>query len=328
MSVVDTRFVQTAVIGTRNSDQPVIFPEQPYNLGRFRRHFQGKRFWCGTLLGGCGEELMTKRYETKVCHFAHFPDRTGNAPECHRVANGADSADHLFIKRDLTTWLESQGVRVQAELRHLGQGPGDAVDFWLPKTQQRLRFQLCHQDYRTWYRAEQELGTPSEQMDWIFGADGPISANMVQRQGYALRVKCETSGSDRRVLIGVEHPGRPVAWSALDECRLTPDGLVTPVLKELLSDGSVTQRGKGAWLRPATFPLRPDQVVFAHRHRGSSTHTFPTRGGRPLHHHRGREARRQPNHPYSCIASGRHPHAHRAVRLPTARNGSSPAHRS
>ncbi|MBD0843501.1 competence protein CoiA family protein [Streptomyces sp. TRM68416] len=263
MSVIDTRLVQTAVIGTKDSDQPVILPEQPYNLDQFRRHFQGKRFWCGTLLGGCGEELMTKRYETKVCHFAHFPDRTGMAPACHRVANGADSADHLFIKRDLTDWLKAQGLRVQAELRHLGTGPGDAVDFWLPTTRQRLRFQLCLQDYRTWYRAEQELGTSSEQMDWIFGAEGPISANMVQRQGYALRVKCETHGSDRRVLIGVERTGRPVTWSALDDCRLTSDGLVTPVLEELLSDGSVTQRGMGAWLRPATFPLRADQIVFA-----------------------------------------------------------------
>ncbi|MFF7100610.1 competence protein CoiA family protein [Streptomyces nigra] len=263
MSVVDTRLVQTAVIGTKDSDQPVILPEEPYNLDQFRRHFQGKRFWCGTLLGGCGEELMTKRYETKVCHFAHFPDRTGLAPACHRVANGADSADHLFIKRDLTDWLKAQGVRVQAELRNLGTGPGDAVDLWLPATRQRLRFQLCLQDYRTWYRAEQELGTSSEQMDWVFGAEGPISANMVQRQGYALRVKCETHGSDRRVLIGVERTGRPVTWSSLDDCRLTSDGLVTPVLEELLSDGSVIQRGKGAWLRPATFPLRADQIVFA-----------------------------------------------------------------
>ncbi|MGI5357453.1 competence protein CoiA family protein [Streptomyces sp. CA-252508] len=263
MSVIDTRLVQTAVIGTKDSDQPVILPEQPHNLDQFRRHFQGKQFWCGTLLGGCGEELMTKRYETKVCHFAHFPDRTGTAPACHRVANGADSADHLFIKRDLTDWLKAQGFRVQAELRHLGTGPGDAVDFWLPTTRQRLRFQLCLQDYRTWYRAEQELSTSSEQMDWIFGAEGPISANMVQRQGYALRVKCETHGSDRRVLIGVERTGRPITWSALDDCRLTSDGLVTPVLDELLSDGSVTQRGMGAWLRPATFPLRADQIVFA-----------------------------------------------------------------
>lgn len=263
MAVVDTRLVQTAVIGTKDSDQPVILPEEPHNLDRFRQHFHGKRFWCGTLLGGCGGELMTKRYETKVCHFAHYPDHTGTAPVCHRVANGVDSADHLFIKRDLTAWLRAQGVRVQAELRNLGTGPGDAVDLWLPKTRQRMRFQLCPQDYRTWYRAEQELSTSSEQLDWVFGAEGPISANMVQRQGYALRVKCETHGSDRRVLIGVERADRPVVWSALDDCRLTPDGLVTPVLEELLSDDSVIQRGKGAWLRPATFPLRADQIVFA-----------------------------------------------------------------
>ncbi len=124
-------------------------------------------------------------------------------------------------------------------------------------------FPALPQDYRTWYRAEQELSTSSEQMDWVFGAEGPISANMVQRQGYALRVKCETHGSDRRVLIGVERADRPVVWSALDDCRLTPDGLVTPALEELLSDDSAIQRGKGAWLRPATFPLRADQIVFA-----------------------------------------------------------------
>ncbi|MEU5083917.1 MULTISPECIES: competence protein CoiA family protein [Streptomyces] len=263
MAVVDTRLVQTAVIGTKDSDQPVILPEEPHNLDRFRRHFHGKRFWCGTLLGGCGGELMTKRYETKVCHFAHYPDHTGTAPVCDRVANGVDSADHLFIKRDLTAWLKAQGIRVQAKLRNLGTSPGDAVDLWLPKTRHRMRFQLCPQDYRTWYRAEQELSTPCEQMDWVFSSEGPISANMVQRQGYALRVKCETHGSDRRVLIGVERADRPVVWSALDDCRLTPDGLVTPVLEELLGDDSAIQRGKGAWLRPATFPLRADQIVFA-----------------------------------------------------------------
>ncbi|MFE9974618.1 competence protein CoiA family protein [Streptomyces hirsutus] len=263
MAVVDTRLVQTAVIGTKDSDQPVILPEEPHNLDQFRRHFQDDRFWCGTLLGGCGGELMTKRYEKKVCHFAHYPDHTGTAPMCDRVANGADSADHLFIKRDLTAWFRAQGIRVQAELRNLGTGPGDAVDFWLPTTRQQLRFQLCLQDYRTWYRAEQETSASSGQMDWVFGAEGPISANMVQRQGYALRVKCETHGSDRRVLIGVERADRPVVWSALDDCRLTPGGLVTPVLEESLGDGSAIQRGQGAWLRPATFPLRADQIVFA-----------------------------------------------------------------
>ncbi|MEU5341527.1 competence protein CoiA family protein [Streptomyces sp. NPDC020766] len=263
MSVVDTRLIQTAVIGVKDSDQPVILPEEPYNLDQFRRHFQGERFWCGTLLGGCGGELMTKRYETKVCHFAHYPDHAGTAPVCDRIANGADSADHLFIKRDVIAWLQAQELRVRVELRNLGTGPGDAVDFWLPSTHQLLRFHLCLQDYRTWYRAERELSTSSEQMDWLFGAEGPISANMVERQGYALRVKCETHGSDRRVLIGVERAGRPVTWSPLDDCRLTSDGLVTPVLEELLRDGSVTQRGKGAWIRPATFPLRADQIVFA-----------------------------------------------------------------
>ncbi|MFF4757888.1 hypothetical protein [Streptomyces sp. NPDC001292] len=57
MPQIDTRLVQTAVIGGRDSDQPVILPEEPHNLDEFRRQFSTDRFWCGTLLGGCGEKL-------------------------------------------------------------------------------------------------------------------------------------------------------------------------------------------------------------------------------------------------------------------------------
>ncbi|WP_326791595.1 hypothetical protein OHA79_02845 [Streptomyces sp. NBC_00841] len=35
MSQIDTRLIQTAVIGGRDSDQPVILPEQPHNLDEF-----------------------------------------------------------------------------------------------------------------------------------------------------------------------------------------------------------------------------------------------------------------------------------------------------
>lgn len=162
MPQIDTRLVQTAVIGGRDSDQPVILPEEPHNLDEFRRQFGTDRFWCGTLLGGCGEKLMTKRYETKVCHFSHYPDRQGNRAVCHRSENGVDSADHLFIKLHVTRWLADQGHAARAELRSLGHGPGDAVDYWLRATEQHLRFELRLEDYRSWRKAADSLGAKKD----------------------------------------------------------------------------------------------------------------------------------------------------------------------
>ncbi|MEV7022088.1 competence protein CoiA family protein [Kitasatospora sp. NPDC093558] len=203
VAAVDSRRVQTAVIGGPDSDQPVIAPEQPHHLDELRRHFGTDQFWCGTHLGGCGEKLMTKRYEWKVCHFSHYPDRDGSKPTCHRSATGVESADHLFIKRDVKAWLADQGYLAQADLRSLGHDPGDAVDFWLCPTGQHLRFALHPGDYRTWRRAVESLGAKTGRVEWVFGRDGAVVTDTVARRGYALRVRCETQGTDRRVLIGV-----------------------------------------------------------------------------------------------------------------------------
>ncbi|MER5386176.1 hypothetical protein ABT040_39055 [Streptomyces sp. NPDC002688] len=260
---LDTRLVQTAVIGGRDSDRPIILPEEPHNLDEFRRQFGTDRFWCGTLLGGCGEKLMTKRYETKVCHFSHYPVHDGSRGLCHRTANGADSADHLFIKLHVKEWLAQQGHAAQAELRSFGGGPGDAVDFWLRATEQHLRFELRPEDYRSWRRAADSLGAKEGHVEWVFGPDGPITRDMVARQGYALRVRCETSANDRRVLIGTVTEKRPVAWAPLDACQMTRDGIVTPALEELRATGVVREGGMRSTPLPGSLPLRGAELVFA-----------------------------------------------------------------
>ncbi|GLV97952.1 hypothetical protein [Streptomyces lavendulae] len=262
MALIDTRLIQTAVIGGRESDQPVILPEQPHNLDEFRRQFGTNRFWCGTLLGGCGQKLMTKRYETKVCHFSHFPGREGSRA-CDRIATGVDSADHLFIKLHVKEWLAGQGHAAQAELRSLGSGPGDAVDFWLRATEQHLRFELRPEDYRSWRRAADSLGVKEGHVEWVFGPDGPITRDMVARQGYALRVRCETVGTDRRVLIGTVADNHIVVWASLESCRMTKDGIVTPELEALRAAGGVRAGGMRNDPLPGSLPLRGDEVVFA-----------------------------------------------------------------
>lgn len=263
MPLIDNRLVQTAVLGGPGSDRPVILPEEPHNLDEFRRQFGTDRFWCGTLLGGCGEKVMTKRYETKVCHFSHYPDRHGGRAVCHRSANGVDSADHLFIKRHVTEWLAGQGHATRAELRSLGHGPGDAVDFWLRATQQHLRFELHPEDYRSWRKAADSLGAKEGHVEWVFGPDGAITRDVVARQGYALRVRCETAGNDRRVLIGTVTAERPVVWAPLEQCRMTRGGIVTPALRDLRPSGTIREGGRWHDPFPASLPLRGAGMVFA-----------------------------------------------------------------
>ncbi|MFF2205244.1 hypothetical protein [Streptomyces sp. NPDC058145] len=261
MGQIDTRLIQTAVIGGRDSDQPVILPEQPHNLDEFLRQFGKDDFWCGMLLGGCGERLRPKRYVTKVCHFAHEPDP--DRGECHRITNSVDGADHLFVKAHATRWLAGHGFAAQGELRGLGHCHGDAVDFRLPRMKTLLRFELHPEDYLSWRKAADSLGAKEGHIEWVFGQDGPLARDMVARRGYALLVRCETENNDRRVFIGTVTDGKKTPWASLDQCRMTERGLVTPALEELRAKAAVRDDGIGCDPFPGSVPLADGQFVFA-----------------------------------------------------------------
>ncbi|WP_030674116.1 hypothetical protein [Streptomyces cellulosae] len=261
MGPIDTRLIQTAVIGGRDSDQPVILPEQPHNLDEFLRQFGRDDFWCGTLLGGCGEPLRPKRYVTRVCHFAHEADP--GRGECHRTTNSADGADHLFVKAHVTRWLAGQGYAAQGELRSFGHCHGDAVDFRLRRTKTHLRFELHPEDYRSWRKAADSLGAKEGRIEWVFGRDDALARDMVARRGYALLVRCETEGNDRRVSIGTMTDGKKTPWAPLEHCRMTESGLVTPALEELRAEGAVRDDGIGSEPFPSSVALPGGQVVFA-----------------------------------------------------------------
>ncbi|MFF3418956.1 hypothetical protein ACFYW9_30335 [Streptomyces sp. NPDC002698] len=246
----DHRLVQTAVIGHKTSDHPVILPMEAWELDRWREAHPNYSYWCGLQLGGCGGELSDRRYTTKVCHFAHHP----TAPVCHRKNNGESSADHLFIKRGVRSLLGARRVRGQVATRDLGTGPGDAVDVHLPESRRHLRFQLSAIDYRTWRRADDELAADADGIDWIFASDGAITQQFLGRHGYCLRVRCETVGGERRVHVGAEARDRTVTWTPLEDCVLTPSGIVTPDTERI--------RLSRPRPRPTTFPLQGG-LVFA-----------------------------------------------------------------
>ncbi|MFG2257376.1 hypothetical protein [Streptomyces mirabilis] len=228
--MLDHRLVQTAVIGNTRSDHPVILPMAAAELEAWRRRHPDYTYWCGYELGGCCGRLMDRLYRDKVCHFAHV----ASGPTCGRAATGESSADHLFIKRGLRNLLSKHGQQGDVRTRDLGSGPGDAVDLHLPATRRRLRFQLSRLDYRRWRTANLALSGDVDEVDWLFGSDGPLTEELLARNGYGLHFRLETAGGERRVYIGTRTHDEPsVRWDPLEDCRIEQAGLLTPSAEAL-----------------------------------------------------------------------------------------------
>jgi hypothetical protein len=252
MTYADSRLVQTAVIGSRGSDRAIILPTDADELARWRRRHPTYSYWCGTLLGGCGNELSDRLYRDKVCHFAHHAHTS-----CHRTATGASSADHLFVKGDLTAWADRRRLKARASLRNLGTGPGDAVDFRVREARQHVRFQFRKLAHAEWADAAGRLIRDSVTVDWVFGPGAAHPATMEElydEHGYLLRFRFETHGAVRRIRLRAEDPRRSTDWVPLDACAMTPEGLRVPGAQRRRRPGPGPAAGSGTG-RTAT-PVR------------------------------------------------------------------------
>ncbi|WP_405752375.1 competence protein CoiA [Streptomyces sp. NBC_00012] len=226
MAEPDRRLVQTAVIGNAASGLGIVLPQEAEELRRLRRRHPAYTYWCGTQLGGCGGKLSDRLYVDKVCHFAHAPHTS-----CHREANGANGADHLFIKQDLALWARRSGVGARAVLRDQGSGPGDAVDFRVRDSRQRVRFQFRRLTHPEWRSASEELERDAASLDWVFGpgsAHPETMEEMYGRTGHVLRFRFETQGVARSIRIRAEEGRSSTDWVPLDACAMTPEGLRVP----------------------------------------------------------------------------------------------------
>ncbi|WP_326764762.1 hypothetical protein OG978_09470 [Streptomyces sp. NBC_01591] len=257
MAESDRRLVQTAVIGSAASGLGIVLPQEPDELRRLRRRHPTYTYWCGTQLGGCGNRLSDRLYVDKVCHFAHAANAS-----CHRKANGANSADHLFIKQDLARWARGSGADARAVLRDLGSGPGDAVDFRVRGSRQRVRFQFRRLTHPEWSSARDELERDAASLDWVFGpgsAHPETVAEMYGTFGHVLRFRFETQGVARRIRIRAEAARSSTDWVPLDACAMTPEGLRVPGVegrrRTSRRPAVGTARGSSAG-RPVPQPLR------------------------------------------------------------------------
>ncbi|RZB15663.1 hypothetical protein StrepF001_30190 [Streptomyces sp. F001] len=251
----DTRKVQTAVIGQAESDWPVFLPYDHDHFDRFMRSRTRDDFYCGVLLGGCGKKLTPKRYTEKKCHFAHRPP-----VHCRRTETGEASADHLYIGQALRRWLLRQGHQ-DAEGTYLDPGlvHGGAVEVRFGQGRSRLiRVQLARLSLRDWQETRERLADRHTHVHWAYGPYCGLSHNEVDAAGHAIRISCRTEGETRAVYVGTQYSDNSLAWSALTECRLSNEGIITPRLDAEPPASSTPVPAS----RSVAFPLAPGTIAF------------------------------------------------------------------
>ncbi|MFK0017050.1 hypothetical protein [Streptomyces sp. NPDC091027] len=213
--MMDRRLIQTAVFGSSDSDEPALCPETVEELDAFRREHENATIWCGTKFeGGCGRRLTTRRCTDKICHFAHYGADGGGQP-CTRTTKGKDSADHLFAKAHLASWLRAHDLT--AEFTY-PEPLGSAVRAQLDDG----RTFLLHLD------RNRSVAWDDDAWELVLGPGVPVVASILERRGYVHRIRFEDRPGGGRVMrFGTELPGRGTTWESLDEVTLTSQGLTT-----------------------------------------------------------------------------------------------------
>ncbi|MDX3488359.1 hypothetical protein [Streptomyces sp. ID05-18] len=198
-------------------------PTDADELDVFRQEFSATTFWCGILLGGCGGQLLTRRGNVRVSHFAHFPDPDGLLPECGHRSRGIASADHLYVRTTTQKWLRDQGHTPRYRYHDHAESPaGSLVEIDLGG-----HTLMLHLDPAT--PPDWEATTEA---DVILGPGVPIDHRTLVRRGYVNRVKFISEGSQRVMVLGTELPHVGTDWSfGLTDCTVDEHGrLITPVV--------------------------------------------------------------------------------------------------
>ncbi|MCP2313987.1 hypothetical protein [Kitasatospora paracochleata] len=228
-------------MGNAGSEEPLILPLEAIELDAFRQRHAEDTFWCGLLLGGCGAQLATKLYTDRVCHFAHFPDPTGEHV-CGRRARSVSSADHLYAKAAAAAWLKTRGQRAGITF---ALPLGSVVDISWGVPARGLRLHLDGAVEPVW---------DDEAVEPVLGMSSLVDDETLVRRWYVHRVRFESVGTARRMLIGTQAFARQTEWFGLDECSMTADGFRTPAVDRIV-EARRSPRPQAAW-RPAALGER------------------------------------------------------------------------
>lgn len=228
--VLDHRRVQTAVLGNRESADPVYLPMDRQEAQEFRRRHLRSTFWCGFLLGGCGGQLSQKIYRDRVSHFAHHA--AGN--ECTREHGGLESADHLYASKQTNRWLNSLG-RPAREPQFTGDfaSGGTCRRVVLPSTDEHPAILF---EFSTGYTKElDDLFTRmrDQSPSWLVQENMQLTRRLLRENNIALRFRMRTKGLERVLEVGTVGLSGSIRWEPIDTCTFTPEGIRTPRMEEL-----------------------------------------------------------------------------------------------
>ncbi|MFJ1799042.1 hypothetical protein [Streptomyces sp. NPDC088180] len=230
----DKRQIQTAVLGSADSEEPLVLPLEAIELDAFRSFHEHDSFWCGLLLGGCGGRLTTKLYTDRVCHFAHHPGPDGQPHICGRQARSVNSADHLYVKSATVAWLRSHGTQADVDFAQPDGSPlGSVVDIQL--AHKKLRVHLDQSVAPEWDSEDEP----------VLGISVPVDQDTLIKRWYVNRIRLDSEGTSRRVRIGTEAFARPIEWFSLAECEVTERGLSTPAVARIIQAHSTP--GPARW---------------------------------------------------------------------------------
>ncbi|WP_433517818.1 competence protein CoiA family protein [Nonomuraea sp. CA-143628] len=218
-----------------------MMPFERVDAELLRRKYSAKRFFCGEWLGGCGKELYTRIGPVRVPHFAHHPESSDGPVNCRRSSTDEQSADHLYIRQELTDWLRRCGHQIKAV--HLeGSVPregGSCTGMTIETAKGGLIAVALRNDLREdsngkWPQRDAQLRRSHRSVEWLFAPSVPMVRHMTKRQGHAFVVGCETDGLRRIVKIGTKVGGKIPLWANLQDCTIDERGRVrTPHLAEL-----------------------------------------------------------------------------------------------
>ncbi|MEV6190554.1 hypothetical protein ACIP28_07545 [Streptomyces albidoflavus] len=228
---MDRRLIRTAVFGSPDSDEPALCPETAVDLDAFRREHDGITIWCGTMFeGGCGRQLTTRRCtDNRICHFAHYASSTGEH-RCGRKANDKDSANHLFAKAHLASWLRAQDLLAEFSYP---QPLGSAVEARLTDG----RVLRVHLD-----RALPVIST-DDAWEILLGPGVRTTPDALAQRGYIHRIRFDDrAGTGRTMQFGTELPGEGTTWENPSQVTVGADTLVTTAKPALLPPAPVAAR--------------------------------------------------------------------------------------
>lgn len=209
-------------------------PTDPDEAEEFRTQARqdGQTHWCGLLLGGCGGQLSLKVIHQRetVPHFAHRADSN----LCARMAQGREhirggqSADHLYARRHLRTWMREHpgvGAAMEAPPTFVGLDAGrGCTELIVPTGGKPLRLvftsDLDH-DLVNLAKSPQ-----ARQYVWLIRANESVTralvANGVPHRLFQMK---EDAHHERALQVGFRDGSGEVEWVPLAACVLRGDTL-------------------------------------------------------------------------------------------------------